>query len=548
MIVVLAQFCLLYAVSIALWKGYRRFFAKSPLDNVPGPPSKSFLTGVLPAIFSQNGWDYNTELAEKFGGVIKIKALLGENQLYVFDPKAMYHIIVKDSNAWGQTSSFIAMNNLAFGPGLLGTEGEVHRKQRKMLNPVFSVAHMREMVPIFYNVAYKLRDAFASKVKSGPHEIEVLSWMNRTAMELIGQSGLGVSFDPLTDDYVPHPYTASAKQFIPKLAKVIILSLYAVPVAVKIGTPKFRRFIVDHLPWRIARELRDIMDVLHNTSVEILESKKKALAEGDDALAKQIGQGKDIMSILLKANMNVEKQDSLSNEELLGQITGLTFAATDTTSGALARILHVLANDTTAQDRLRREVVEARNQQGDLPYDELVALPYLDAVIRETLRLYPPVSFSIRTAKEDVILPFSVPIKGVDGRDLQEVVVPKGTNVMISILAANRNREIWGPDAYEWKPERWLNPLPGSVTGAQLPGIYSHLMTFIGGSRACIGFKFSQLEMKVVLSLLLESFQFTRSGKKILWQMDGIAAPMVVNTDSDSRQLPLMVSLVNPVA
>ena len=70
----------------------------------------------------------------------------------------------------------------------------------------------------------------------------------------------------------------------------------------------------------------------------------------------------------------------------------------DTTSSALSRILHLLAQHPDIQEKLRREVTEVRAERGDLPYDELTShLPYLDAVVRETLRLYPPVPFLPRT-------------------------------------------------------------------------------------------------------------------------------------------------------
>lgn len=72
-------------------------------------------------------------------------------------------------------------------------------------------------------------------------------------------------------------------------------------------------------------------------------------------------------------------------------ISSLTFAGTDTTSNALAKILDILADKQDIQDKLRAEIVEARNGQ-DIGYDQLVELPYLDAVCRETLRLY---AFSI---------------------------------------------------------------------------------------------------------------------------------------------------------
>lgn len=72
-------------------------------------------------------------------------------------------------------------------------------------------------------------------------------------------------------------------------------------------------------------------------------------------------------------------------------------------------------------------------------------------------------------------MPLSTPIRGRDGTIMSEVLVPKGTGIVIGILASNVNTAIWGPDAHEWKPERWLEPLPESVTDARIPGVYSNL-------------------------------------------------------------------------
>lgn len=79
------------------------------------------------------------------------------------------------------------------------------------------------------------------------------------------------------------------------------------------------------------------------------------------------------------------------------------------------------------------------------------------------------------SAREDITLPLSTPIKGVDGQMVAEIAVPKNTDMHVSILYSNRNQKIWGADAYEWKPERWLSPLPESVVNARIPGVYSHL-------------------------------------------------------------------------
>jgi len=291
--------------------------------------------------------------------------------------------------------------------------------------------------------------------------------------------------------------------------------------------------------------MRDIVDTLHNISVEIFEAKKEALEKGDEAVTQQISQGKDIMSILMRANISASEDERLSREELLGQMSSLTFAAMDNTSSMLAHFLYFLSTHQDVQRKLRQEIVDARRHHEDLEYNELFALPYLDAICRETLRLYPPVPYVMRTTRKDVILPLSTPIKGLDGRKITEVPIPNNTNVIVGILAANRNPEIWGPDSYEWKPERWL-ALPDSVSGARIPGVYSNLMTFGGGSRACIGFKFAELEMKVVLSILIESFEFTPSKKEVFWQMGNLVTPMVVG-EGMRPQLPLVVKLVKPI-
>ncbi|OBZ67938.1 hypothetical protein A0H81_12339 [Grifola frondosa] len=114
---------------------------------------------------------------------------------------------------------------------------------------------------------------------------------------------------------------------------------------------------------------------------------------------------------------------------------------------------------------------------------------------------------------------------------------------MVGVMACNTSKTIWGDDAYEWKPERWLSPLPNTVSEAHIPGIYSNLMTFLGGGRACIGFKFSQLEMKVVLSLLLSNFTFELSDKPIVWNVAGVRYP-TMGKDGRKPQMLLKVGLI----
>lgn len=84
---------------------------------------------------------------------------------------------------------------------------------------------------------------------------------------------------------------------------------------------------------------------------------------------------------------------------------------------------------------------------------------------------------SIR-AYNDTVLPLSEPIQGVDGSLVHEIPIPKGTNLLLGLAACNKSKKIWGDDAGEWKPERWLSPLPSSVEKARIPGVYANLYVF----------------------------------------------------------------------
>ncbi|KAI0789221.1 cytochrome P450 [Abortiporus biennis] len=538
----------LSVVAWVVWKVAYRFFVRTSLDNIPGPKSKSILTGNLGQMFDRHGWDFHHELGQRYGPIVKLSGILGQQVLYVFDPKAMHNIVVKDQYTYQPAEWFTESLQVGFGPGLLSVYGETHRRQRKMLNPVFSINHMRHMTPVFYAIAHKLRDAIAVQVKETPRDLDMLRWIGRTALELIGQGGLGYSFDPLVEDK-PNDFGDAMKNFLPTIFHFQLLR-FKFHWFTKIGSASFRRRLVEMIPNPLVQKIKDIVDTMHSHAVEILNGKKQALKAGDEAVVEQISQGKDIISVLLKTNMEASEEDKLPEEEILAQMATLVFAATDTTTSALSQILSLLAEHPNVQERLRREILEVKQGQEDISYDMLVdRLPYLDAICRETLRLYPPVSFVFREAFEDAVLPLSRPIYGVDGQAISEISIPKGTFLAVGILASNRNKEIWGEDALEWKPERWLSPLPEAVTGSRIPGVYSNLMTFLGGGRACIGFKFSQLEMKVVLAILLQSFKFSPAdcSKDITWNLAGVKYPTIGKVDNHPC-LPLKVELISSKA
>ncbi|PPQ88993.1 LOW QUALITY PROTEIN: hypothetical protein CVT25_005092 [Psilocybe cyanescens] len=542
--------------------------------SIPGPPAGSWITGkslnlccgnqIIYPMFKNNA---SANYLRTDGQVARTKGAFGANRLYLFDPKAMHHIFVKDQHIFEETDSFI--------------EGRTSEASKNDQPRVFQCSHAPDgysSLPYFtvdieliisFNSAHILRGypqgkhkavhkhkavkrVLIGKAQNGPQEIDIVSWMTRLAMELIGQSGLGYTFDDLTENGVQHQYVTVSKRLVTLQGNEFVRDI-VMPKIARIGTQAFRKFVVDLTPFAAVKELRGIIKVIYDTSVEIFESKKMAIEKGDEAIAAQIGRGKDIISILskdsiashdkpilnkafvaVKANMMASEDERLSDAEVVAQISSLTFAATDTTSGALSRIVHQLSIHKDVQSKLREEIREARKMNGgqDLGYDQLVSLPYLDAL-----------STSVHGAKSDVILPLFQPIKDYSNNEIREIPLQKGTTVAVSILASNRNPDLWGPDAHEWKPERWLNPLPETLIAAHMPGIYSHLMTFLGGGRSCIGFKFSQLEMKVVISLLLENLEFSLGRKNIIWQMYAIAQPNI-DPDSVNPTMPLIITAV----
>ncbi|GJE84314.1 cytochrome P450 [Phanerochaete sordida] len=528
----------------AFWRLLKQYFIRSSLDNIPGPKRASILTGNVAQLFSRDAWNFHDDITEKYPSVVKFHAPFGGKGLYVVDPKALYHVTVKDIAAYEEPAWFVQVSALTFGQGVFATSGEQHRKQRRVLNPVFSIKHMRSLTPIFYAVAHRLRAGLSAELGDANFgETEILGWLGRTALELVGQGGLGHSFDKL-DRPVPNPFHQVLQEIMPT---VFSLHLWRVllPYVMPYIPPRVRRLVGPWLPHRAMQKWRSIVRILDEQAREIYDAKKDALEKGDEHVEHEIHEGRDILSVLLKANSNAAEGDRLSEEEVIGQISSLVFAATDTTSSATARILQLLAEHPDVQDKVRAELLEASPDGEDIPYDRLVDLPFLDAVCRESLRLYSPVIFMSRDARQDAVLPLSEPIQGVNGALMTEIIVPKGTSIVIGILACNKSKALWGDDALEWKPERWLSPLPESLTNAHIPGIYSHLMTFLGGGRACIGFKFSQLEMKVLLAALLPAFRFTLGQREIYWNVAGVSYP-TVGRENSNPEMYLNLEVITP--
>ncbi|KAF8060722.1 cytochrome P450 [Lyophyllum atratum] len=534
-------FGLVYRISVWLFKALS---AKSPFHHIPGPQPESWFKGNLGQLFNSKGLPFHQELVERFGGMVKVYGFFGDEQLYISDPRALQSIVIKDQDAFEETPVFVETNKAIFGPGLVATIGDHHKKQRKIVNPVFSVTQLRQLTPIIYEVADKLtgvleREAVQRKARTGESVLDMSEWMSRVALETVGQTILGYSFDPL-DSPANNPYTSAVKELIPTIFSLSLVRQFA-PFLSRLGPPSFRRKLVEWTPNQAIQKVKNMSDVMHETAQDILRRKRTAITQELEDDSSGSSPAKDIISVLLRANNQANATEKLSEAELTGQMTVLIFGAQDTTSSALSRILYLLSIHPAIQASVRDEVrakLREKRAEGDLSdrlgYDDVMSLPLLNAVIKETLRLYPPVPFVRRTAVKERTIPYS---ESDDDVHTSSVTIPVGTTLFIGISGSNRLESVWGPDAKEWKPERWLadnKPVPSSNSRPRLPGVYAGMMSFLGGGRSCIGYKFAQVEMKILLSVMLTKFEFSSTDDSIVWNLSQIISPSV----QTSRKTP----------
>lgn len=198
------------------------------------------------------------------------------------------------------------------------------------------------------------------------------------------------------------------------------------------------------------------------------------------------GDRKSIPGLLLRCNANAAPEDRLSDEELLAQIDAFLFAGSDSTSVVMVWTLHELSLNPDVQKALRAELrplnLSKNYSEQDLASDSgtefdlstpdptsqfaaIDALPLLDRVVREVLRLHLPTHDTLRVAEEDDIVPFTlaprmadgsvsgavVTGKGADGVERTGIKIRKGEFIRLPFEGMNTAREVWGEDGHEFK-------------------------------------------------------------------------------------------------
>ncbi|KAJ7486941.1 cytochrome P450 [Mycena latifolia] len=516
-----------------LYRAISMVYAKltSPLRYLRGPKSTHWIMGNILELNADAGAGIEDRWVEDHGPTIKLNGILGASDLYTQDTKALQRIL-SSTHIYHKPSVIRFSLERLVGPGILVVEGDVHKQQRKIMNPAFGAPQIRQLTGIFVDKSIQLRDIWAAEAarNGGTARVEITSWLSRATLDIIGLAGFNYQINAL----------GAQSQDAPDELAAAFNTLFGTetPVTTPLRTlqgmfPIFRRIVTKE-----DRVIHDAHATMMRIGRQLLADSKRDIAETGTF---ETGRARDLLNLLVRANTakDIPAHQQLSDEDVLAQVPTFLVAGHETTSTAATWALFALSQNKAAQTRLRTEMLSLDTDNPTM--DDLNGLPYLECVVRETLRLHAPVSNIARVALCDDILPLAQPFTDMRGNVHDTLSVPKGTNIFIPILALNRSPEIWGPDAREFIPERWEAESPLTTT---IPGVWGQMLTFNGGPRSCIGFRFSLVEMKALLFTLIRAFEVELAvpaadiGKKAT----GVTqVPVLLSDRAAGTQLPLLV-------
>ncbi|KAJ7288741.1 cytochrome P450 [Mycena rebaudengoi] len=500
---------------------YRDF--TSPLRSIAGPKNPSFLFGNFTDI-TTDAWA-TRKWRKQFGFTFQFRGLFLNRVLYTSDTTALNHVL-------NHSDMYQKPHDQPAQYSLLGN-GEFYcvdsSSNRNVVNPAFGTSQIRQLTPVFTDksIEASLRDIWSREIGPGtnPARIEVLSWLSKMTLDVIGQAGFNYNFNSLDASGEPN-----------ELSEVLRRIFHSAGSARRFTFGRAVAFrILRFIPLPGRKEFQA-------ARTKIAEIGSQLLAESRAALqSSKVSGSRDLLSLILEANMSPDIPDhqKLNDAEAIGQIPTFFLAGHITTSTATAWALYALSMNRTLQTRLRQELFSLATDTPTL--DELNSLPLLENIIRETMRLYPPVVATRRKSAVDDVLPLGRPHTDIHGKMHNSLPIRKGQVIHIPILDVNTDESIWGEDAAEFKPERWEH-VPDAASA--VPSVWAHLLTFLAGPRNCIGFRFSIAEQKVLLFTLIRAFEFSPAlpEGEIVMSSLGIQSPIVVSEKGKGSQLPLIVT------
>jgi cytochrome P450 len=312
-------------------------------------------------------------------------------------PDAIRHVLVDKPTNYTKSQNYDGLK-LVLGRGLVTSEGDLWRRQRKLTQPAFH----RERLAGFAEQMVSMTDAACARWAAlGPGEINVHAEMMRLTFGIAGRTLFGVDVDRFASEM------ADAVGFASRFTREYVERLVRVPTWVPL--PSNLRF---------RRAMRTMTAVVQ----EIIDSRRRAGDAGDD-----------LLGMLLQS-------ESMSDDLLRDEVMTAILAGHETTANALTWMWHVLAKHGDIAQRMRDEIVSVLGgrppQASDLP-----RLEFVTRVVQEAMRLYPPVwSFERQAIKDDAVMGFAI---------------PGGTVVGIFPYVLHRSRT-WWEDPERFDPDRFL--------------------------------------------------------------------------------------------
>ncbi|KAH9011066.1 cytochrome P450 [Lactarius hengduanensis] len=470
------------------------------LRDLRGPASSSFWLGNEADIRYQNEvGDCEFKWMREYGNAWRRTGCLGVDRLMVADPKASKHVLHAAGYRYPKTIDRALFIRLVAGNGLISAEGQVHHRQRKIMTPAFGTHQIQSFLPLFQGTASKLVQKWKEVIAADPSGqplVNVVGWFSRASLDIIGEAGFDFQFGSL--DNLANPVVLrNDKEFVDTLLYPPWYDLIFKETWKYIPEPlhEYLRYI----PTRKYRGLRSWVDNVRVFSRGLI---KQSTDKGD---------GNDILSVLLRANGSSNPKNKMTDDEMVDQTATFLSAGHETTAKTLTWYFYAIAKHPEAQVRIREEIalVRARAAGEQFTIADLDSMAYTLATLKESMRLDPIVWYTSRVASRDDILPLAFPITTKSGQQITSIPIQKGTPIDVSMAVYNRLPDVWGEDANEWNPERFLDPLRGFKEASSNIGVFGSLMSFSTGTRGCIGWQFAVLEMQIIILALVENFEIS---------------------------------------
>ncbi|EAT39035.1 AAEL009122-PA [Aedes aegypti] len=378
-------------------------------------------------------------------------------------------ILIRDFQYFHDRGLYYNEKDDPISGNLLHLEGSRWTNQRKKLIPTFSSGKLRMMCPTILKVADNLKVSFERYVAERD-EIEIKDILARFSTDVIASCAFGLDCSSLLE---------ADDEFRRMGTKVFDISGWKL-------LKLFFVFAFGNVARRCHMKLID---------EDISQFFFKVVRETIDFRKKNHVHRKDFLNLLIQLKDNGELEGS--NEKLgtltLNEVVAHSFVfflgGFETASTTMSYCLYELSLNEEVQERARQCVKAAIHKYGDLNYDALLDMPYLEQCINETLRKYPP-STIYRIVTQNYHVPDS------------SIVFPKGMSVMIPVYAIHHDPEFWpSPELYDpdrFAPEECVSRNP---------------LTFIPfgeGPRMCVAARLGVLQTKIGLATLLMNFRFSR--------------------------------------